>query len=222
LNTNPDVGAIVLTGKGKHFSSGGDIQRFKMLIETKQYLGVENIALADEMASALRNCAKPVIAMVNGVATGAGLSCALACDFRVVSPSSKLIMGFINMGLPGDTGSIYMLLRLLGPERASKMMMTGDIVAGEEAVACGLASILAAEGELEETTYAFAKKLAAKSNVAMAAQKRLINKYFYGEELEAFYKDEQREMVDASHLPDFTEAVYAFLDKRKPVFNKKL
>jgi 2-(1,2-epoxy-1,2-dihydrophenyl)acetyl-CoA isomerase len=98
------VGSVVITGAGKHFSAGGDINRFKMLIETEQFLQTENIANADRMASAIRNCSKPVIAMINGVATGAGLSLALACDFRIVSPSSKMSMGFVNMGLPGDTG----------------------------------------------------------------------------------------------------------------------
>ena len=221
FDADASVGAVVITGRGKHFSAGGDINRFKMLIETEQYLQTENIANADAMATAIRNCSKPVIAMVNGVATGAGLSCALACDFRVVTPSSKLSMGFVNMGLPGDTGSIYMLIRLLGTSAAEKIMMTGEPVPGKEAVECGLATFLAEEGTLADVTYAFAEKLAAKSACAIAAQKRIVNKYFYGEELEQYYLDEQKEMVAASRKPDFKEATYAFLEKRKPVFNKQ-
>lgn len=221
LSCDNSVGAVVITGKGKHFSAGGDIKRFKMLIETEQYLQESNIAHADKMASAIRNCPKPVIAMVNGVATGAGLSCALACDFRIVEPGSKLSMGFVNMGLPGDTGSIFMLVRLLGTSAAERIMMTGEPVGGEAAASCGLATMLAPEGELAETTYAFAAKLAEKCSAALAAQKRLVNKYFYGEEMEKYYIDEQREMAAASRQPDFREATFAFLEKRKPVFNKQ-
>ena len=220
FDKDPAVGAVVITGAGKHFSAGGDINRFKMLIETEQFLQTENIANADRMASAIRNCSKPVIAMINGVATGAGLSVALACDFRVVSPSSKMSMGFVNMGLPGDTGSIYFLVRLLGVSAAEKMMMRGEMYKGEELYKMGLATILAEEGCLAEETYKFAEILSAKSAAAIAAQKRMVNKYFFGDELESFYLDEQAEMTAASRLPDFKEATYAFLEKRKPEFNK--
>lgn len=214
------VGSVVITGAGKHFSAGGDINRFKMLIETEQFLQTENIANADRMASAIRNCSKPVIAMINGVATGAGLSLALACDFRIVSPSSKMSMGFVNMGLPGDTGSIYFLVRLLGVSAAEHMMMLGEMYRGEDLLKMGLATMMTEEGKLSEETMAFAAKLAEKSASAIAAQKRMVNKYFFGNELEAFYLDEQAEMTAASRLPDFKEATYAFLEKRKPQFNK--
>lgn len=120
LGDRPDVGAIVITGAGKHFSAGGDIKRFKYLIDQKLYLDADSVAkVGRQMVSGIRRCPKPVIAMINGVATGAGLSCALACDFRVVDPRSKMIMGFINMGLSGDNGSIYNLVRLIGPEKPS-------------------------------------------------------------------------------------------------------
>lgn len=118
LGARDDVGVIVITGAGKHFSAGGDIKRFKMLVDTKTYLKAEDIEAVSAMPISIRNCPKPVIAMINGVATGAGLSCALACDFRIVEPSSKMIMAFVNMGLCGDNESIYTLTRLLGPDKA--------------------------------------------------------------------------------------------------------
>jgi 2-(1,2-epoxy-1,2-dihydrophenyl)acetyl-CoA isomerase len=220
LGSDGSIGAIVITGKGKHFSAGGDIKRFKQLVDSKTYLQADKILYADGMSIAIRNCPKPVIAMINGVATGAGLSCALACDFRVVSSSSKMIMGFVNMGIPGDTCSIYTLTRLLGVDKAAKMMMSGDTVKGEEAFQIGLATILAQEDKLAEATYEFAEKLANKSTDAIAGQKRLINKYFYGD-MENFCQDEAAEMQACSRLPDFAEAVNAFLEKRVPVYNKK-
>lgn len=220
LGENPDVGAIVITGKGRFFSAGGDIKRFKELIETKTYLKAENIVYAGQMAKAIRRCPKPVIAMINGAAAGAGLSCALACDFRVVTPSSKMVMAFVNMGLCGDTGSILTLTKLVGVDKASKIMMTGEPVKGEEAVRIGLASILAEEEKLAETAYAFAEKLANKSTRAIGAQKRLIDQYFYSE-LDAYFEDESREMEALSKAVDFEEATNAFLEKRAPVYNKQ-
>ena len=201
LGARDDVGVIVITGAGKHFSAGGDIKRFKMLVDTKTYLKAEDI--------------EAVSAMINGVATGAGLSCALACDFRIVEPSSKMIMAFVNMGLCGDNESIYTLTRLLGPDKAELMMMTGDAYKGEQCVKIGLAT-----GKLAETTYALAAKLAAKSSTAHASQKRLIRKYFYGD-MEKFAKDEGMEIAANSRQPDFTEAVNAFIEKRIPVYNQK-
>lgn len=219
LGARKDVGVIVITGTGKHFSAGGDIKRFKMLIDSGEYLDADNIAAAGNMSLAIRECPKPVIAMINGVATGAGLSCALACDFRIVSPSSKMIMAFVNMGLCGDTGSIYNLIRLIGPDKAELMMMTGEACRGEDCVRIGLATVLAEEGKLAETTYELAAKLAGKSSTAHGGQKRLIKKYFYGG-LAEFAKDEGKEIAAASRQADFTEAVNAFLEKRAPEYNK--
>lgn len=220
LGSDEGVGAIVITGKGKCFSAGGDIRRFKQLIDSKTYLQADRLLYADGMAKAIRRCPKPVIAMINGICTGAGLSCALACDFRVVAPSSKLIMAFINMGLPGDTGSIYNLTRLIGVDKASKMMMTGDAVSGAEAWEMGLATVLADEGRLAETAYTFAKKLAGRSSAAIASQKKLISKYFYGD-FDAYCRDQAAEMQACSRMPDFAEATNAFLEKRMPVYNKR-
>lgn len=214
---DPDIGCIVITGAGKHFSAGGDIVRFKMLIDTEQYLTAEGISFAGEMTTAIRRCKKPVIAMVNGVATGAGLSLALACDFRFVTPKSKMIMGFINMGLPGDTGSLYFLPRLIGVPRATELMMTGRPVGGEEAVAIGLANRLCEIDELEQDTMAFAKKLAHAPSKALAKQKSMVNTLFFNR-LDEYSAIEASDMAECSRSHDFAEAVNAYLEKRSPVF----
>lgn len=221
LGERTDVGAIIITGAGKNFSAGGDIKRFKMLIDTKEYLKADGVADAGKMPYNIRICKKPTIAMINGVATGAGLSCAVACDFRAVQPSSKMAMAFINMGIGGDTGGIHNLVRLIGPEKTMKMAMLGDPVPGEECYRMGLASILAEEGKLEEETYAFAKKLAAKSDYGHFVQKQLVNLVAYNHLADSL-RMEGDYMQEASRRPDFAEAVNAFLEKRKPEFNKGL
>ena len=129
-----------------------------------------------------------------------------------------MIMAFVNMGLCGDNESIYTLMRLVGPDKAELMMMTGDAYKGEQCVKTGLATVLAEDGKLAETTYALAAKLASKSSTTHAGQKRLIRKYFYGG-MENFAKDEGIEMAAASRQPDFTEAVNAFIEKRMPAYN---
>ena len=221
LGSDDAVGAIVLTGTGKNFSAGGDINRFKELIETKVYLEEKNVAMAGRMAATVRRCPKPVIAMVNGAAAGAGCSLALACDFRIVSPKSKFVMAFINMGLSGDTGGMYYLQKLMGTGKTIEMLMTGAPVGGEEAVRIGLANVLAPSNEeLLSTTMEFAQKLANKPLFAIKCQKELLNHTFY-DDLEHYTKHEAGYMTACSRSQDFAEAVYAFLEKRPPVFTGK-
>lgn len=213
-----DIRAVVITGAGKHFSAGGDINRFKGLIQSGEYIQKENVAAAGRMAAAVRECSKPVIAMINGAAAGAGCSLALACDFRVVTPKSKMVMAFVKMGLSGDTGGLYYLQRLVGIAKATQLMMIGDPVTGEEALRLGLATVLAEEGKLEEETYALARRLANSATFAIARQKKLIYETFYAD-LATYSEKEADYMVECSHTADFAEAVDAFLQKHPPRFS---
>jgi len=217
---DPEVGSIVFTGKGKHFSAGGDIKRFKHLIESKQYLTTEGIFYAGKMARTIRLCPKPTIAMVNGVATGAGLSLALACDFRFVTARSKLVMGFINMGLSGDTFSLYFLPRLVGIPKATELMMTAQPVKGDEAVSIGLATRLCDEENFLKDTMSFARKLAAAPQFALAKQKEMVNRLFF-DRMDEYSAKEASDMAECSRNADFAEAVNAYIEKRPPVFNQR-
>jgi 2-(1,2-epoxy-1,2-dihydrophenyl)acetyl-CoA isomerase len=172
------------------------------------------------MAASVRECPKPVIAMINGAAAGAGCSLALACDFRVMTPKSKLVRACVKMGLSGDTGGWSYLQRLAGVAKATQLMMSGDAVAGEEALRLGLATILAEEDKLREEAYALAGKLAALPTFAIARQKKLIYETFYAD-LAAYSQREADYMVECSHTADFAEAVDAFLEKRAPQFSGK-
>ena len=134
------VRCVVLTGAGKHFSAGGDLGRFKEAIENKVFLTPRFVGLASALAKAILVCPKPVIGMINGAAAGGGCGLALACDLRVVTERTSFVMAFINVGLGGDTGSLYNLVRLVGLGRAKEMIMLGEPVGGREAVAMGLAN----------------------------------------------------------------------------------
>jgi len=215
-----NVRAIVIRSTGKHFSAGGDIKRFKQLIDTKEYLNEDGIVYAGGMTTAVRKCEKPVIAMVQGIATGAGCSLAVACDFRVATASSKFIMGFVKLGLTGDTGSMYFLYKLLGVAKASEMLMLGDPVSGEEAYRMGLVTKLAEEDRLEAETYALARRLADSPTQSFRLQKKSLLEFFY-QDLDTYSVRESEYLAQASRTADFAEAVNAFLEKRPPVFSGK-
>jgi len=217
LGSDDEVGAIVITGVGKHFSAGGDIKRFKMLIETKTYIEEASVKLAGEMAASVRKCPKAVIALVNGSAVGAACGLAFASDFRFVGPGSKFVLAFIKMGLSGDTGCIYYLQKLIGVAKTTEMIMTGAPVGGEEAVRLGLATKLVPDESLSKETFAFAEKLAAGPLLAIRRQKELMTQTFFND-LEEYSRLEMKYMVECSRSADFEEAVNAFLEKRPARF----
>ena len=220
LGKDPSVGAIVLTGAGKHFSTGGDIHDFRKIIDDKTFIEEERVHLTGEMSAAIRRCPKPVVAMVNGAAAGAGASLAFACDFRVLEEGSKFIMAFINLGLTGDSCGAYYLSRMIGTAKAIELMMLGQPLDAAKADALGLAYKVVPRKDLEEETYKLAKRLANGPTSAYAYQKEEINRFFFPD-LEECNALESSSMAAASRSDDFAEAVDAFLSKRKPVFTGK-
>ncbi|MDR1765957.1 MAG: enoyl-CoA hydratase/isomerase family protein [Lachnospiraceae bacterium] len=217
LGSDPDVGAIVFTGTGKNFSAGGNIANMKKYIDEGGFMAEKGPTLTGRMAIACRRCPKPTIAMINGAAAGAGAGLALACDFRIMTPKSKLLMAFINIGLPGDTVAFYDCAKLVGTARATEMMMLGEPIGGEKAYEWGLATRLVADDALSQEAYAFAHKLAHRATAGFAKQKEIINKYFY-DQVDAYIVDETAGMQACSKTEDHKEAVNAFLEKRPAVF----
>ena len=217
VESDPGIHALIITGAGKHFCAGGDINRFKRQIDSKKYLEKENIMRAGRMAAAISKCPKPTIAMINGAAAGAGCAVALACDFRVGAVGSKLIMAFIKMGLSGDTGCFYYLQSLVGAARAKQLMMLGDVITGEEAYSMGLLTLLADEGSLQEETDKLALRLAAGPAAAYARQKAIAAEFFQ-KDMQEYLVKEALYMEECSRTEDFEEAVNSFLEKRTPVF----
>lgn len=214
------VRVVIITGNGKNFSAGGDIREFKNLIDNGVDEGIakQEIVIAGEMSEAVLRCPKPVIAMINGAAAGAGCSLALACDFRIMAPKSRLIMAFINMGFSGDTGGIYYLTRLVGMARTTELMALGTPVDAAQALNLGLANRVSdSEETLKETTFALASQLLRRPGKAIALQKRLYYEFMY-RDLRQFNIREADYMYECSQSEDHAEAVNAFLEKRKPVF----
>ena len=216
LDEDTDVGCIVITGKGKHFSAGGDIYRMKRQIEERTYMPKTNIINDGMLGYAVRRCGKPIVAMINGAAAGAGASLAVACDFRVMTQKSKIIMSFVNMGLSGDTGSIYNLYKLVGAAKMTQMIMLGERMNGQEAADLGIA-YLAEEGQLEQVTYDLASRLAAMPTFAIKCIKRNLLNTIYADIPKLAFMEADA-MWDCGRSHDFEEAVNAFIEKRTPTF----
>lgn len=217
LSADPKVRVVVVTGAGKNFCAGGNIAMFREMLDTGKSLTYESIIKGGQIPILMKKCKKPIIAMVNGAAVGAGTAFVLGADFRVMSPKSRFGMGFIGMGLPGDTGANYALAKLVGASKALELMMLGDVIKGEKCYELGIANCLSDVDNLEEVTYALAKRLAAGPTFAYAKQKEVIYKYFYGD-YTAYIEGEADTMPAAFASKDFDEAVNAFIEKRPPVF----
>lgn len=215
-----NVRAIILTGEGKNFSAGGNIANFKARIEKGEGIPLDTVRNGSRLIITMRNCPKPIVAKVNGAAAGAGSSLAFASDFRVMSEKSKLAGSFVMMGFPGDTCGWYLMSRLVGMAKTTEFYMLGKRIDGKEAQELGLTTRLCEPDKLDETAMALAAELAALPTKALAYQKRMVTQIQYPDlpvlaELEASY------MRDCSYTDDHKEAVNAFLEKRKPVFQGK-
>jgi enoyl-CoA hydratase/carnithine racemase len=173
-----DVRVLVVTGSGRAFCSGGDVDE---IIGALQEMGapelLEFTRMTGAVTRALRECPLPVIAAVNGVAAGAGAVVALACDFRLVASSASFAFLFTGVGLAGaDMGSAYLLPRLVGLGRATELLMLGDRIDAPRALAIGLATDVVDDANLPEATAKLARRLADGPALAYSTTKLLLTR----------------------------------------------
>ncbi|HXF59611.1 MAG TPA: enoyl-CoA hydratase-related protein [Candidatus Saccharimonadales bacterium] len=213
------VGAIVVTGSGRGFSSGGDITFMQSVME-KGGRWEDFRALVDsgrDLLLALDAIEKPVIAAVNGAAAGGGMSLALACDVRWASEKAKFAQSFVRIALHPDWGSLYTLPRMVGLSRALELMWTGDLVDAAEALKLGLVSRVLPPERLLEETMAFADRLAQGPALAIAEIKRSVRASL-GYTLEQALHREIEAQERCWNSRDAREGFAAFLAKREPRF----
>lgn len=211
---DPSVRAVIITGAGRGFCVGQDLQEFRS--------GAGDVA--DNLRRnyhrnvlAIRALEKPVIAAVNGPAAGAGLSLALACDVRIASSDATFVPAFINIGLIPDSGGTWLAHRLLGTPRALEWFTTGRRVGADEARTMGVVSEVVPAAEFEERMHEVGAYFAAMPTRAFWQTKRLLD----AAETSTF--QEQLELEAAAQAEqvktdDFREGVTAFLEKRDPAF----
>jgi 2-(1,2-epoxy-1,2-dihydrophenyl)acetyl-CoA isomerase len=213
------VRCLVITGAGRGFSAGQDLADV-----AHRYSSTDPIELGahlrdhyNPMIAKIRTMEKPVIAAVNGVAAGAGCSLALACDFRIAAASASFIQAFINVGLVPDSGSTFMLPRLVGLSRALEIACTGRKIKADEALHIGLVNQVVPDDQLANTVRDFGAKLAALPPRGLALTKRAINASWL-QDLETQLDYEAMLQTTAGQSMDHREGVAAFLEKRTPRF----
>ncbi|NYF23747.1 enoyl-CoA hydratase/isomerase family protein [Sporosarcina sp. JAI121] len=214
IKDNDEVKVILLTGEGKAFSAGGDLSALKTVDAVS---GRRRLQAGHDMIHSILDLEKPVIAAVNGVAAGAGVSLALACDVIIAGHSTSFIQSFIKVGLIPDLGSIYFLPRLIGRHRAMELMLTGGKISADQAQQMGVINRIVPDDSLLDEAYSLAATLAEGPAIAMGLTKRVTNKSILADinetlELEGFAQGMCFE------TEDFKEGVNAFFEKRKPQF----
>lgn len=211
-----DARVLVLTGRGRGFCSGQNLKAFGE-IPGERDIAAHLDHFYHPLIRRLSQLEKPTIAMVNGVAAGAGMSLALACDLRVAAEAARFSQAFVRIGLVPDSGSSYFLPRLIGAARALEMAMTGMMVDGQTALRWGLVNRLVAGERLEDETYALARQLADGPPLAMGMIKREMA-YGGSHSLDDALEREKDFQVRASQTEDHQSSVKAFLTKQTPTF----
>ncbi|MEE3099657.1 MAG: enoyl-CoA hydratase-related protein, partial [Pseudomonadota bacterium] len=171
---NPEVRAVLRTGAGDAFCVGGDVKAMNEGSGRAPSLGERIHSLRDRMNASryLHEMAKPTIAAINGPAAGAGLSLALACDFRVCSATAKLTTAFAKVGLSGDYGGTYFLSHILSPAKARELYLLSPVLTGEEAAAIGMVTKAVAPEKVMDEALEMAASLASGPTITLGKIKR--------------------------------------------------
>ena len=214
---DPAIRCMVLTGTGKAFSAGGDVESFAAFEEEGpgRFMGLA-IGLHALIAT-LRRAPKPVVAAVNGVAAGAGFSMALACDVAVAAASARFTLGYQNIGLSPDGGMTFFLARALGTQRAMEMTLFSRVLPASRAAEWGLVQEIFPDAEFAAGVEALAARLASGPTLAYARAKELYNRAMH-QPLETQLEEERQNISRCAGSRDFREGIRAFLDKRPARF----
>jgi 2-(1,2-epoxy-1,2-dihydrophenyl)acetyl-CoA isomerase len=211
---DPEVRAVVVTGAGRGFCVGQDLNEFR---DEAGDIGGRLRSTYNSNVLALRALEKPVIAAVNGPAAGAGMSLACACDIRIASEAASFVPAFVSIGLVPDTGGSYFVAQLLGYARAFEWLTSGRKLAAEEALSWGLVSEVVPPDRLEKRVAELASTYAGMPTRGIGMTKRLLQAA-PSRTLEEQLEWEAELQAAATRSEDFAEGVAAFLEKRDPRF----
>ncbi len=222
-NDDPHVGAIVMTGAGRGFCAGADMEATFGTRLGGQDPGADTAGGVGGMPAgldwvALVRESKPIVCAVNGAAVGIGVTMCLPADQIIASTGAKFGMGFIKMGLVPELASTRLLAARVGFGRASDLFLSGRLITADEAHRIGLADRLAAPDELLVTAIEIAESYAANPDPQLRMTKRLLTDHVVETDLTLIQRREQELLAECWRSPEHAEAVAAFLAKRPPVF----
>ena len=214
-----DVRAVVLTGTGRAFCTGGDVREIiGALLGRDEKALLEFTTLTCDLIRAMRALPRPIVASLNGTVAGAGAAIALASDFRVAADTARIAFLFVKVGLAGaDMGAAHLLPRLVGLGRATELLMTGDFIEADEALRIGLYNRVVPVDQLPAATAALVDRLARGPAAGLAATKAALEAEMHMD-LESALQAEARIQAALMLGPDFKEGFAAFQERRPPRF----
>jgi 2-(1,2-epoxy-1,2-dihydrophenyl)acetyl-CoA isomerase len=219
LVRHPDVRAILITGAGKAFSAGADVDELRQVIEKgDEDLGRRLVDGARALDNLIHGAPQPVIAAINGIAAGAGANLALACDLRIASDSAKIGQVFTKIGLHPDWGGTYYLTRLVGPAKAMELFLSGDLIDAQEAWRIGMVNKVVESHHLADVARSWARHIAAAPPLAVHSLKHAV---YLSERstLDRMLDYELQAQLACFKSEDAREGLDAFFAKRLPHFH---
>lgn len=220
-NEDDAIGAILLTGEGRAFCAGADLQGFNQRLadDPEAQNRDRGMRVGTNWTRLIRE-SKPVIAAIHGYAVGVGLTLALPCDVRYAADDTKLSIRFVKVGLVPELGSTRLLAQLVGLGHATDICLSGRMVPADEAYRIGLVSAVVPKEDLFATALAKAEEYASNPTAVVRKIKTLLNDNVTEPDLNRVMEREGARDRESRRLPSHAEAVSAFLEKREPVFNQ--
>ena len=212
------VRVVVITGAGRAFCAGGDVNFMAELMDrhdSEEFARI--LGSGRRVITSIRQMTKPVIAAVNGVASGAGCNLALACDLRIASTNATFSQSFLKVGLHPDWGGTYFLPRLLTPNKVCELFFLGEAIDASEALRLSLVNQVVAPEDLEAATQQLAERLRAAPPIALAAAKQAVYAS-QAADLDEMLRYETEAQLRCFESEDGREGVRAFIEKREPTF----
>ena len=216
-----DIRVVVLKGAGRAFCAGLDLKdRSGDNAPRTVSNGLKGQRSISEIVMAMRRCPQPIIALVNGAASGGGFAFALASDVRIATPEARMNAAFIRIGLSAcDIGVSYFLPRMVGSSVAAEYMLTGRFIDAERGHQLGLISKIVPSDKLDEEARAFVKDMLHATPLGLRLTKEALNHAIDAQSLEAAIAMEDRNQILCAQGEDFREGISAFLEKREPRYS---
>ncbi len=209
---------VVLTGKGDSFSAGGDIKKMSETKNLKKFF-LEISKIVNTAVLEMRRSEKPILAAIPGYVGGIAFGAVLGTDLRIASTEAKFNAATIRLGLVANGSATYFLPRLSGLGKANEILLLGEILSAEEALKAGLVNWVVSPADLESKTQEIAERLASGPRKALGRLKKILQSSLTST-LPTQLEQERQAIAWSSTTPDFKEGMTAFLEKRRPSFNR--